>query len=211
MDRPSRHTSSGTRLPVLLLAAGRGMRMGSGPAKLLREVAGRPLLAHALERIRDPRIGLVLVVVAPDAPGELLALVDDAQAEPVVAPRALEGMAWSLLAGLEHALTRNDGASGVLVALGDDPLALDDLPAVLDAVDADPSCVIAVDRATAPHPVWLPTAVARSFRPNPAQPDRGLAPLLRDARATRVAATTPSLDADTPAELLALSRALSAD
>ena len=50
---------------VVLAAAGRGERLGSGVVKALRELAGEPLLLHALRGVRAvPAIGPV-VVLAP--------------------------------------------------------------------------------------------------------------------------------------------------
>jgi 2-C-methyl-D-erythritol 4-phosphate cytidylyltransferase len=50
---------------VVLPAAGRGERMGSGVVKALRDLAGEPLLLHAVRAVRAvPAIGAV-VVLAP--------------------------------------------------------------------------------------------------------------------------------------------------
>jgi 2-C-methyl-D-erythritol 4-phosphate cytidylyltransferase len=50
---------------VVLAAAGRGERLGSGVVKALRELAGEPLLLHAIRSVRAvPAVGPV-VVVAP--------------------------------------------------------------------------------------------------------------------------------------------------
>ncbi len=52
-------------IAVVLPAAGRGERMGAGVVKALRELAGEPLLLHAVRAVRAvPAIGPV-VVVAP--------------------------------------------------------------------------------------------------------------------------------------------------
>jgi len=53
---------------VVVPAAGLGVRLGPGAPKALREVAGEPLLAHALRGLRSaPSIGPVVVVApAPD-------------------------------------------------------------------------------------------------------------------------------------------------
>jgi 2-C-methyl-D-erythritol 4-phosphate cytidylyltransferase/2-C-methyl-D-erythritol 2,4-cyclodiphosphate synthase len=45
-------------------AGGSGSRAGGGIPKQYRRLGARPLLAHALERLRHPRIGLVQVVIA---------------------------------------------------------------------------------------------------------------------------------------------------
>ena len=56
---------------VLVPAAGRGVRLGGGPAKALRLLAGEPLLVHAVRGLRAaPSVGPV-VVAAPAADVEL--------------------------------------------------------------------------------------------------------------------------------------------
>jgi CTP:molybdopterin cytidylyltransferase MocA len=114
-------------------------------------------------------------------------------------------MAWSLRAALDAVPA---GAAGVVIALADDPLALGDLPAVLDAAAIDPSRPVLVDRPTAPHPVWAPAAAIASFRPDPEHPDRGLGPALRALGPVLVPATSPSIDVDTAEDLAALERHL---
>lgn len=57
---------------MLVPAAGRGERLGAGPPKALRELAGQPLLLHAVRRLRAAA-GVSVVVVA--APPEQLAVV----------------------------------------------------------------------------------------------------------------------------------------
>ena len=52
---------------VLVPAAGAGVRMGPGAPKALRDLAGEPLLVHAVRRLREcPSVGRV-VVAAPVA------------------------------------------------------------------------------------------------------------------------------------------------
>ena len=52
---------------VLVPAAGLGVRLGAGAPKALRELAGEPLLVHAVRRLREcPSVGPV-VVAAPAA------------------------------------------------------------------------------------------------------------------------------------------------
>ena len=60
------------RFGVVVPAAGAGTRLGPGMPKALRELAGEPLLLHAVRRLRDcPSLGPV-VVAAPA--GELAAV-----------------------------------------------------------------------------------------------------------------------------------------
>jgi 2-C-methyl-D-erythritol 4-phosphate cytidylyltransferase len=49
---------------AILVAAGKGVRMGSGVDKLFLEVAGRPVVAHTWQRFNDaPCIGEIVLVV----------------------------------------------------------------------------------------------------------------------------------------------------
>jgi 2-C-methyl-D-erythritol 4-phosphate cytidylyltransferase len=65
---------------AVLVAAGRGERMGAETRKAFLELAGRPLFAHAVETfVRIPRVGEIVVVVHRDdldAATEALATVD---------------------------------------------------------------------------------------------------------------------------------------
>ncbi len=55
------------RVGVVLPAAGAGTRLGPGAPKALRELAGEPLLVHAVRRLREcPSVGPI-VVAAPVA------------------------------------------------------------------------------------------------------------------------------------------------
>ena len=156
------------RVPVVLLAAGAGTRMGDGPHKLLRTVDGRPLVDHALER------------AAPFLPPHRR---DRSRFTPELADRAhahsTGGRRARCPAGNGRSrCTRPCSTStrlhpGVLIALADDPLALDDLPRVLDAVRADPTRPVLIrHRAASPHPVWAPRAAA-DRPPNRRTPSAG--------------------------------------
>ncbi|MBV8849530.1 MAG: bifunctional UDP-N-acetylglucosamine diphosphorylase/glucosamine-1-phosphate N-acetyltransferase GlmU [Methylobacteriaceae bacterium] len=54
------------RALAVILAAGEGTRMKSARPKVLHEIAGRTLLAHVLEAVREAEIDRVAVVVGPD-------------------------------------------------------------------------------------------------------------------------------------------------
>jgi 2-C-methyl-D-erythritol 4-phosphate cytidylyltransferase len=68
---------------VLVPAAGSGVRLGPGPPKALRPLAGEPLLVHAVRRVAAaPSVRLVVVAAPPDAVPEvreLLAAVADVE------------------------------------------------------------------------------------------------------------------------------------
>lgn len=54
------------RTVALLVAAGSGSRAGGEAPKQYRDIAGRPLLAHALDHLVHPRIDAVQVVIGAD-------------------------------------------------------------------------------------------------------------------------------------------------
>jgi 2-C-methyl-D-erythritol 4-phosphate cytidylyltransferase len=76
--RPARAGSDS--VGALVPAAGLGVRLGPGEPKALRELAGEPLLVHAVRTLRSvPSIGVVVVAApAPDveAVGRLLVAYD---------------------------------------------------------------------------------------------------------------------------------------
>jgi molybdenum cofactor cytidylyltransferase len=119
------------KIAVVLLAAGRGARMGGPTPKLLLPMQdGRPLLAHSLENALSLQPLETIVVVHPD----LLSLVQSSkfQVQPpkyaiqnpkskinyVSNPRYKEGMGTSLAAGVE---ALSPEAEACLVLLGDEP------------------------------------------------------------------------------------------
>lgn len=53
------------RTAALVPAAGRGERLGPGTPKALRELAGQPLLVHAVRSLLDARVVDLIVVAAP--------------------------------------------------------------------------------------------------------------------------------------------------
>ena len=53
------------KLAAVVLAAGQGTRMKSGLAKVLHPVAGRPMIGHVLDTLRQLSPERVVVVVAP--------------------------------------------------------------------------------------------------------------------------------------------------
>ena len=112
---------------ALVLAAGAGTRFGGG--KLLADLRGRPLVAHALEAaFAAPVAGVTLVVGADaravEAAGR--AAAGDRALTVVEAAAWREGLSASLKAGIASLPTEADGA---IVFLGDMP----DVPHALAA------------------------------------------------------------------------------
>ena len=91
------------RVAAVVPAAGRGERLGGGPAKALREIAGAPLLLHAVRALTAaPSVDLVVV---------------SAPAESVETVRALLDPGAGVVAG---GPTRPESVRCALVALPDD-------------------------------------------------------------------------------------------
>ncbi len=109
----------------VVLAGGEGRRMGPGPLKPLRELDGRPLVAHVVERLR-PQV-MDLVVVANDPLPGLQALAVPVIPDPPDVQRAAEregrrlGPLAGILAGMEWALAHHPHAGWILTAPTDTP------------------------------------------------------------------------------------------
>ncbi len=131
------------RILGVILAGGRSLRMGGGD-KCLLPLAGRPILAHVIERI-GPQVG-TLVLNANGDPSRFANF-----GLPIVAD-TISGFAGPLagiLAGLRHgAMT---GADAVVTAAGDTPFLPLDLVARLAAA-AGEGVAIAQSRGR-DHPV----------------------------------------------------------
>jgi CTP:molybdopterin cytidylyltransferase MocA len=100
------------RTAGIVLAAGGGARFAGATHKLLADLDGRPLVAHAVEAAVLARLDRVVVVQgAVDLPPlpDGATLVDN--------PRWADGLATSLQAGLAAAA----GCDAVVVGLGDQP------------------------------------------------------------------------------------------
>lgn len=54
------------RIAVVLVAAGRGSRMGGGLPKQWRALAGQPVLAHTIDAFRRAGLGRIVLVLHPD-------------------------------------------------------------------------------------------------------------------------------------------------
>ncbi|WP_295137980.1 molybdenum cofactor guanylyltransferase MobA [uncultured Reyranella sp.] len=109
----------------VVLAGGEGRRMGPGALKPLRLLAGRPMVAHVVDRLR-PQV-MDLVIVANDPAPEFRAL-----GVPVIAdPPDIQEMARregrrlgplaGILAGMEWALAHHPHSGWILTAPADVP------------------------------------------------------------------------------------------
>lgn len=133
----------------VILAGGLSRRMGGGD-KCLRDLAGRPLLAHIIERVRPQVASLVLN--ANGDPGRFQAF-----GLPVVAD-SVEGFAGPLagiLAGLDWAAAHAPGCAAVASFAADAPFLPRDLVAHLaSAVERDNADLACAASAGQAHPVF---------------------------------------------------------
>ena len=126
------------KLAAVILAAGQGTRMKSGLAKVLHPLAGRPMIGHVLDTVRQLSAERIVVVVAPG--------MDDVVK--TVAPHDCVVQAQPLGTGHSVAAARKalGGFSGdILVVFADTPLVTaDTLKRLLAAKNRPPHPAVAV-------------------------------------------------------------------
>lgn len=130
------------RAAAIVPAAGRGERLGPGEPKALRELAGQPLLVHAVRALAEARTVDVIVVAAP------------ADESTRVSRMLLPVVGDTELHVVEGGATRQQSVAAALAALPDDvdvvlvhdaarPLVPDDLvDAVTNAVRSGADAVV---------------------------------------------------------------------
>ncbi len=127
---------------ALVLAAGRGERLGAGPPKQYRPLGGQPMLRRSLSAFsRHPRIGGVRTLIRP---GDL-GLFEDATAGLDLMPPVEGGPTRqdSCLRGLESLADRPPAR--VVIHDGARPLVdADTIDRVLDALDRAPGAIAAL-------------------------------------------------------------------
>ncbi len=132
--------SGGLRVAAVVLAAGRGTRMGGG--KLLATLDGQPLIRHAVAAALASRARPVVVVTGADADrvGAALAGLDVVL---VHNPDHADGMSTSLRVGV--AAVADHDVDGALICLADMPrVTAAHLDAVIAAFDPDGDATIVV-------------------------------------------------------------------
>ena len=135
---------------AILLAAGGGTRFEGPTHKLLADLRGRPVLAHALDAVVGSGLDLYVVTGAADVDHLLPAV-----ATVIRNPHWSEGQAVSVRAGITAASA--DGHDAVVVGLGDQPFVS---TAAWRAVAASTSPVaVATYDGSRGHPVRLAAEV----------------------------------------------------
>lgn len=153
--------SPGTRLGAVVLAAGASSRM-RGPNKLLETLAGKPLVAHVVDRVLAAGVDPVVVVTGHEGQRVAGALAEQ-PIELIENPRWREGLSTSVAVGIGALEGRVDGA---LVCLGDMPrVTADDLAALTQAFRTS-----AADRERTPASAevggaWVPVHAGRRGNP----------------------------------------------
>jgi bifunctional UDP-N-acetylglucosamine pyrophosphorylase/glucosamine-1-phosphate N-acetyltransferase len=112
----------------VLLAAGEGVRMRSARPKALHEVAGRPMLAHALDALAAAGADAIAVVIGPDRDDVAAEALKRAPGAQIFVQSERRGTAHAVLAA-RAAIAR--GYDDVLVSYADIPLISADALAAL--------------------------------------------------------------------------------
>jgi CTP:molybdopterin cytidylyltransferase MocA len=181
----------------LILAAGAGTRFGA--TKQLALLRGRPLLEHAIDAMLGAALDRVVVVLGHDAE-RIRSTVRFGAAEIVIASGWESGQAASLRSGLREV----NGASAVVVTLGDQPFIASEVIreslARLDGYDA----VRAMYDGEPGHPVVFGRAVMEAARA--VRGDLGAREILAGFNVNRwdASALASAVDVDTPEELRAI-------
>lgn len=180
-------------LGVLLLAAGQSRRFGTRD-KLLAPLAGRPLVAHALEALALPEAAQRLAIVSTEP---VAAIARQAGFGTLAVTPGLP-QADSLTAGVGW--LRQRGITRLLVALGDMPwLKIADMRALVDLGKDQAAC--AANGATPMPPALFPAEMFDALAA--LSGDRGAGRLLQSIPAShRLSLPAERLrDIDTPADL----------
>jgi molybdenum cofactor cytidylyltransferase len=179
--------------------------MGAQHKLLIADAAGRTMIAHTVDHLRDAGIASILVVTG-HREAEIRAALAGRNLRFIHAPHHAEGLAESLKSGL---MALPDDVAGVLVCLGDMPLVkADTLRRIIAAYDPDEGRAIIVP--THQGEFGNPVLWDRSFIPEMMQltGDQGARKLLRGHAelVTELALESDGIlrDFDTPQSLAGL-------
>ena len=145
----------------VLLAGGRGRRMGGGD-KFLRQLNGRPLLAHVIERARPQVAGLV--INANGDPARFAAYALPAAADVV---QGFLGPLAGILTGLEWVRAHAPACPWLASFASDTPFFPDDLVVrLLEGVQAEEAEIGCAASGGRTHPVFglWPVTLAPALR-----------------------------------------------
>ncbi len=148
------------RCLFIVLAAGEGVRMRSGRPKVLHDVAGRTMLAHALTAAREAGATDIAVVVGPEREDVEAAARDTAPGVEVFVQRQRRGTADAVLAAREAIA---HGYDDIVIAYADIPLIRGETLAALRAGLVDGADLVALGFA-APDPTGYGRLIERDGR-----------------------------------------------
>jgi molybdopterin-guanine dinucleotide biosynthesis protein A len=199
---------------AVILAGGQGRRFGGGNKSFIR-LAGRPLIAHVIERIA-PQVAAVLVGASGDAirfqPFGLTVVPDDVPPSPATGPLVGLTSTFSALRRL------GDLRSAVLSVPVDTPFLPTDLvPRLAAALARDAAPVAFAATATRDHPIvalWSPDVREAAYAVFAQQPEISLHGIMEQLHGTRVVfGEDQPIDAffnvNTPADLETAERIMS--
>lgn len=131
-----------------VLAGGLARRMGGGD-KTLKELAGKPMLAHVIARLR-PQVRCVMLNANGD-PARFSAFGLPVEADPV---EGFAGPLAGVLAGLEWARANEPDAEFVVSVAGDTPFFPRDLVSRLLSASLSPGEIVLARSDEGMHPVF---------------------------------------------------------
>ena len=191
--------TAASNLHVILLAAGSSTRFGS--PKQLADIAGRPMLARALDTVTQLERRHAVTVVLGANVERLEPLVRAASAHVAFNPDHASGLASSIRVGLAQAPV---DARGALIVLADQvAVTADDLRRLVALWEQQPDRIVAAQYAdTTGVPAIFPVDLFREMAE--LQGDRGARELLarHPDRVIGVPMPSAAQDIDTPADLL---------
>lgn len=141
-------TTPAEKIVGCVLAGGLARRMGGGD-KTLKVLAGRPMLAHVIERL-TPQVRSIMLNANGD-PVRFSAFGLPVEADPV---EGFAGPLAGVLAGLEWARANEPAAEFVVSVAGDTPFFPKDLVARLLSASLSPHDIVLARSDEGMHPVF---------------------------------------------------------
>ncbi len=129
------------RCLAIVLAAGEGKRMRSSQPKALHRIAGRSMLAHVLDAVRQAGADAIAVVVGPDRADVAKEAAKAAPNSQVFVQQERRGTAHAVLAARD---ALSQGFDDVLVVFADTPLVRPETFSALRAARASGAGVVAL-------------------------------------------------------------------